>query len=239
MSDRGRSSTDEDRSGFVFEGTRTESGDEADSRSDPSRRESGAGSSADFLAEDDRTGTAVTVVVVFGLLLATASIGYAVTAAEEGSGGPGGDPTGFSLLTETENGTLVARDYPTNFTYNESESVVVAVSNGGDERTNYTVVVELQRIRPGGDGADGRVLEERELRRFRMSVPANETRYTTYNATPTMSGENLRLVFLLYRSGVPADPTTANAYRELHLTVNVTAPPSSRTRSGSLAVGVV
>jgi uncharacterized membrane protein len=36
-------------------------------------------------------------------------------------------------------------------------------------------------------------------------------------------GERLRLIYLLYRGDAPAAPSTATAYREVHLWVNVTA----------------
>ena len=42
-----------------------------------------------------------------------------------------------------------------------------------------------------------------------------------------MAGENLRLTFLLYRGQAPQDTTVENAYRELHLWVNVSAAPES------------
>jgi len=220
MSDRGIGGTDENQSGFVFEKTRAGDDEESENdRSDLPQREPHIDVRTDLLRGDNRTDTVVTIVVVVGLLLATASITYTATVPGRE---PEGDPVTFSLLTESGDGTLVASDYPTNFTRNESKPVVVAVSDGEQEPTGYTVVVELQRVRPSDSGVDTRVLEERELRRFHVSVPANETQYTAYNVTPTMDGENLQLVFLLYNGEPPADPSTANAYRELRLTVNVT-----------------
>ena len=229
MSDRSRDDTAEDRSDFVFGGARTgtEDDDRDGDRSDRLNRASRTDDRRDFLDSDRRT-TVATVIVAVGLVLATASIGYAVNASDSI---PGESSTAFALLTENGDGELVAGGYPTNFTRNESRPVVIAVTNERREPTNYTVAVELQRVRSGSDGAT-RVLDERELQRFGVSVPTNETQYVTYNATPTVSGENLRLAFFLYRGGAPADPTAASAYRELHLTVNVTTSASSgRARS--------
>jgi hypothetical protein len=42
-----------------------------------------------------------------------------------------------------------------------------------------------------------------------------------------MTGERLRLTYLLYRGAPPQTPTTDNAYRELHLWVNVTQEGST------------
>lgn len=45
----------------------------------------------------------------------------------------------------------------------------------------------------------------------------SETNHRTYDVRPTMIGQNLRLIFLLYDGVVPAEATVANAYRETPL----------------------
>jgi len=40
-----------------------------------------------------------------------------------------------------------------------------------------------------------------------------------------MSGDRLRVAYLLYRGSVPDDPDVANAYRELHLWINASDTP--------------
>jgi len=42
-----------------------------------------------------------------------------------------------------------------------------------------------------------------------------------HTVAPTLPGERLRLVYLLYKGDPPAEPTVENAYREVHLWVNV------------------
>lgn len=188
-------------------------GDGADSRFDPA----------------DRGGRSITltqVVVVVGLVLAVVSIGYAVTVPQEND-----QSTAFFLLTKNETGGLVAKDYPTEFSCGESEGLVVGITNHEQEFTEYTTVVELQRVQYDDSRTNSTVLDERELHRFRASVPNNETRYVTYDATPTLVGETLRLVFLLYKGTVPDEPTTTNAYRSLHLDVSV--DPTNQSGSGS------
>lgn len=81
----------------------------------------------------------------------------------------------------------------------------------------YTVVVALQRVENNTTQAT------QELDRFGVAVADNETWLRQVSITPTMRGQRLRLAFLLYRGSPPAHPTVANAYRELHLWVNVTA----------------
>lgn len=163
---------------------------------------------------DSRLDSALNVVLVAAVVLAVGSVAYAVTTDEVSS-------TEFYLLTETEEGRLVADDYPTKFVLNESRPLVVGIDNNEGTKTHYTIVVELQRVKSTENGV--RVLRERELSRFLTTVPANGTRLVDYRVRPTMTGQQLRLTFLLYRGKPPSEPTIENAYRETHLFVNVTA----------------
>jgi uncharacterized membrane protein len=104
---------------------------------------------------------------------------------------------------------------------------VLGITNREHERTTYTVVVELQRVErvPGPNNTTRiDVLEADELRRFRTTLDHNETWHQPYAVTPTIVGEDMRLTFLLYQGDPPADPAVDNAYRELQLWVNVSAP---------------
>jgi len=50
------------------------------------------------------------------------------------------------------------------------------------------------------------------------------------NETVTVSEPgNYRLVYLLYRGEPPAEPRIDNAYRELHLWINVSSPTGVAT----------
>jgi len=66
------------------------------------------------------------------------------------------------------------------------------------------------------------VLEEERLDQFSVTLSHNESWRGMRALTPTMVGDRLRLVFLLYRGDAPAEPTIDNAYRHTHLLVNVT-----------------
>ncbi|WP_049980127.1 DUF1616 domain-containing protein [Halolamina rubra] len=186
---------------------------------------------AELFEPESGTDAVLNVLLVVSILLAVGSVGYAVAVPQQGEAF-----TEFYLLTENEDGELVADDYPTNFTQGESQSLVVGIGNHEHQPTNYSVVVALQEVRIEKDSANQvndstasgniSIVVEREqvLRRFQTQVAHNETWHLQHNVTPTMIGERLRLTYLLYKGEAPADPTTENAYRELHLWINVTAP---------------
>lgn len=175
-----------------------------------------AGTRAELFEPDTRMDGMLNVVLVVSLLLAVASVGYAVAVPKQGE-----SFTEFYLLTENETGDLVANDYPTNFTVGESKPLVVGIGNHEHEPMEYTVVVELQNVQLRNNSTT--VLEERDLRRFNPTVDTNETWREPHNVTPTMTGERLRLAYLLYREAVPSNPTVDNAYRETHLWINVSS----------------
>lgn len=172
----------------------------------------------EFLTPDSRTDAALNVVLVVSVLLAVSSVAFAVTVPQQGE-----SFTEFYLLTETDDGDLVADGYPTNFTVGESKPVVVGVSNQEHEPVDYTVVVELQEVRPAGPNGTNLTVEgSTELDRYGIDLGDNETDRRTVDVRPTTTGERLRLAFLLYRGEPPADPAVETAYRETQLWVNVT-----------------
>lgn len=177
-----------------------------------------AATRAELLAPDTRLDGALNVLLVASILLAVGSVGYAVAVPKQGE-----TFTEFHLLTENETGDLVAADYPTEFREGESRPVVVGVTNQEHRHENYSVVVELQNVTvTGANNTTVRVHRQAELDRLRTGRLAhNETWRDSYAVTPTMTGRELRLAFLLYRGAVPARPTVNNSYRDLHLWINV------------------
>ncbi|WP_231190002.1 DUF1616 domain-containing protein [Haladaptatus sp. DYF46] len=165
---------------------------------------------------DTRADAVLNVVLVLCILLATASVTYAVVIPKQGE-----SFTEFYLLTENKQQKLVADDYPTNFTYDQSKPVVVGIGNHEGHRENYSVVVLLQDVTAQNNSTV--VTEQRQLRRFDTGVESNGTWRTTHRIRPKMTGDRLRVVYLLYKDGVPANPAVNNAYREIHLWINVTA----------------
>ena len=199
-------------------------------------REWAAAGREELFEPDNRGDAALNVLLVFSILLATASVGYAVAVPKGGE-----QFTELYLLTETDEGELVADDYPTEFVRGESRSLVVGIGNQEHSRVDYTVVSELQRVdiertsnatvgngsvndTTGASNVSISVLEEREVTRFETELGHNRTWIRKHNVTPTLTGDRLRLTYLLYKGSPPGDPTVDNAYRAVWLWVNVSEP---------------
>lgn len=135
--------------------------------------------------------------------------------------------TDVSLLTENESGEYVTGGYPSRMTSGESAELVLGVDNQEGERTDYAVVVVLQRV--DGDGDDATVVASERVGRFEFDVADGATAYVTHEVTPTMTGRNLRLTYLVYRGDAPADPAVGTAYRRVHVWVDVVGQGSERT----------
>ena len=162
-----------------------------------------------------RTDAALNVLLVLSILLAAASVGYAVTVPKDGE-----RFSEFYLLTEGEDGELVADGYPTEFQRGEGRSLIVGIGNQEHEQTEYTVVAELQRVERVGN--ETQVRERSELQRFQPTLEHNKTWQRQHEVEPEMTGERLRLQYLLYRGSPPETVDQSTAYREVHLWVNVT-----------------
>lgn len=164
-------------------------------------------------------GDSLNIVVALSLLLALGSVGYAVAVHEQD------EPfTEFYLATENETGALTANDYPTNFTEGEGESMVVGISNHEGRHVNYSGVVLLERVADRNGSPE--VVETQRLNGFEIGVEANSTVHYRHEIRPEMTGERLRLQFLLYRGAPPRNPTAEDAYRRTTLWVNVTSSDS-------------
>lgn len=158
----------------------------------------------------------LTVALVVGcLLVSTVGIVYGLTVPISTE-----QPTELSLLTRDADGDLVASGYPPNFTVGQSRPLTVAVHNGNNERTEYTVSIQIQTVT--GD-ADQTVRRRETLTQSKISVPANESITRTYDLAPTMTGRQLRIQVLLFRGDVPTQPRRKTASRAAHFWTNVTA----------------
>jgi len=154
------------------------------------------------------------IFLVLGLLVSGTGIGYAALSAERGE-----QFTEFALVTESASGDPVASEYPSEIPLGSSETVQVSIGNHEGEEQNYTVVVIAQRIE------NGTVLATARTDRFSSRVAAGETLTRTHEMSPTLTGENIRVSYLLYRNEAPvgANPRPENAYRRTHLWVTVTS----------------
>lgn len=125
--------------------------------------------------------------------------------------------TEFYLVTETQDEGFEAADYPQEFTAGESRPLFVSISNHEGERQSYTVVAKIQRV--SADGSS--VTAERELLRRSRTVDAGETARIRHDLSPTVTGDRLRVQYLLYVGDAPADTSTDSAYRSVHLWISV------------------
>lgn len=170
----------------------------------------------ELFESNSRLETALNVVIVLSTLVALGSGAYAVLGPQEDQ-----SFTQFYVLGENESGGLVADDYPTTFGEDENETLVVGISNHEHRTTEYTVVVRLREVEARNGSPT--VVDSQRVDRFRVEVPANETVHRRHGVTPELTGEGLQLQYLLYVGDPPANPTGEDAYRNVHVWVNVTA----------------
>ncbi|SIR19763.1 Uncharacterized membrane protein [Haladaptatus litoreus] len=166
---------------------------------------------------DAETGAdvALNLVLALSVVVALSAVGYAFVAPQDGE-----QFSQLSLLTQTDDGEFVAENYPESFTPGETQPVYVSVTNHEEAQTKYTVVAELQRVEQRPDGS-ARIVEEEGLERFDQRVRAGESWRTQHDIAPTMAGENLRVVYLLYKGDPPTDPTIENADEHAYIWITV------------------
>ncbi len=192
---------------------------------------------SELLEPDTRADAALNVLLVLSVLLAAGSVGYAVLVPPEGE-----QFSAIYLLTEDDDGDLVADDYPEEFTQGESQELIVGIDNHEHETTDYTVVVLEQDVEVSGTETvagnatinETVVREQRELDRFSTTIAHNESWHHEYDLEPTMVGEDQRIVWLLFPDGdVPAEPSMDDTEYFVHLWVDVAASSNSSAPSGS------
>ena len=206
----------------------------ADERFAVPYREWLAAGRSELLDPESTADAALNVALVVAILLATTSVVYAVAVPQQGE-----QFTEFYVLTENETGDLVAAGYPGELSADGAESVHVGVENNEYEQLDYTVVVQLQAVEfresvtTAGPNGTTRTVNETvvtdrtELARYSTTVPHNGSDVRQQNLSvddetaTAYAGDDRRVKFLLYRGDAPARPTAANAYRDLHLWVEV------------------
>ena len=168
-----------------------------------------------FVFADGLGNTAVNVALVLSILLSVAAVGYAFAAPQDGE-----RYSELTLLTQTEDGEYVAGEYPEEFAAGEERELVVGVENREQAETEYTIVVQAERV----DASDGSVtvLEANELRRTEVTLDAGERRYDEHAIAPEMTGEDLRLSYYLYRGDAPETADEETAYRHVYVWIDVT-----------------
>lgn len=187
---------------------------------------------AEITQPDSRADAALNVLLAASILLAVGSVGYAVMVPQTGE-----QFSAVYILTEDDDGELVADGYPEEFVLGESEEVVVGVDNHEHRTVDYTVVLVEQEVEvvengTAGNGTAGNVTgngtavetvvrDQNELDRFETRLAHNESWHHPHEVEPTMTGEDVRLVWLLYPDGVPAEVSTETTEYHVHLWVDV------------------
>lgn len=168
---------------------------------------------------DSRVDAALNVLLAASVILAASAVGYAVAVPQQGE-----SFSEFYLLTEQDDGDLVADEYPTEFVRGEPRSLIIGIGNQEYEPVSYTVVVQLQEVQIAENGTNVTVERRVQLQQYSTQLEHNTSSTRQVQIQPSFTGERLRLQFLLFTSTPPVTPTTENSYRELHLWVNVTQP---------------
>lgn len=177
------------------------------------------------LGRGSTTERAVNVLVIASVVVALLAAGGALAVPQGGE-----SFTDFGVLSENDDGDLVAGGYPDDLAANGSASLVTSVENHEGESTTYTVVVTMERMdaSPGGSNASGGAAPETnasngstvELHRFEATVEPDQRWTRRHEVEPALSGERVRVNYYLYRGEAPATPDASSAYRHLWLSVS-------------------
>lgn len=155
-------------------------------------------------------GTAtVNVALAISVLLAVSAVGLAFAAPQ-----PGAASTEFVVGTE-RNGEFVTDGYPDDIATGEPAELALLIENREREPREYHVVARFERVR------DGTVTGFESAGGFTVTLQPGETAVETHTAAPSLTGENVRLRFLLYRGEPPARPSPESAYRSVHVWTSV------------------
>ena len=167
-----------------------------------------------FSGHESRLDLALTIAAVVSVVLVVSSVGYAFAVPQQAD-----SFTEFYLVTEQDDGELVADEYPTEFTLGESQPLVVGIGNHEHRTVEYSLVVELQEVTVENDTVT--VHDSEQLLQRQPTLSDGETVHEEVQITLETEGEQLRLAFMLFKGAAPSDPTIDNAYRETHLWIDV------------------
>ncbi|RQH02267.1 DUF1616 domain-containing protein [Natrarchaeobius oligotrophus] len=182
----------------------------------------------ELLEPESRTDGLLNALLVLSIVLALGTVTFAIVVPPQGE-----EFSAVYILTE-DDGELVADGYPTDLSAGESAEIVLGVDNHEHRTVDYTVVVleqETDQV-PNESGivdeSNESVLNEtvvtnqRELDRFETRLEHNESWHHAHSVEPSLTGENVRIVWLLYPDGgVPSEPTMETTDYSVHLWVNI------------------
>jgi uncharacterized membrane protein len=181
-------------------------------RIDPATRAMPLGSQSRTWRRISAGSTTQNAATVLALVVLIGTLGFTAAAP------PNGEPyTEFYVLSEGENGTLTASDYPETVSSGEPETLYVGLENHEHETQSYEVVMLAQAV-----DDDGSVIIQQEVDRFDVQLENGENTTVEREVQPTIVGEEIRLRILLYKGGAPGDPSVETADQSLHIWIDVT-----------------
>lgn len=161
--------------------------------------------------------TGLAVVSVLVLVVSVLFTGPLTGALAAATGGDApSDPTFTEMFLLTgPGGDAVSDRYPTALAPGESATLTVGLDNREGEQTRYTVLVLAQRVE------NGSVVAERQQHRFGQTLAPGSRWFRPHTVQPGFPDGEVRLQYLVYRGDPPESPTVENAYRELHVWLDV------------------
>jgi len=168
------------------------------------------------LSGGNRLDKALSVVLVLAVIITVGTLTFALLAPQQGEA-----YTTTTLLTETSDGDLAAADLPTEFTRGDDETMGLRIENNEGAETTYTFVVELQRIDDSSGGSVSVVIQEETLLQRENTLSPGETWTELHSVEPTLTGDNLRLAYHVYRGEPPENPSSDDPFRTLYHWVDV------------------
>ncbi|MFD1686153.1 DUF1616 domain-containing protein [Halobellus litoreus] len=159
---------------------------------------------------ENSTGAAVVNVALAGsIVLAVGAVGIAFAVPQEGA-----TFTDFAVGTQ-QGGEFVTDGYPEDLAVGEAAETAVLIENSEDKLTEYHVVARFERVE------DGTVTAIQSAGGFTVTVDPGETVIRSHSAVRSITGDDVRLRFFLYRDEPPTDPGPETAYRAVHVWVDV------------------
>lgn len=167
-------------------------------------------------SDERRTGTRLglsgvqTIALIAATLVLLGSLAFV--------GGAPGAQSSYSemaLLSEPD-GVALGTTGPVTWIGGESNVVYVRLENHEGTETTYRIVAELQRV-----GEDGTVIAAERLDTTAVTLSDGETVVIERELTPTLTGEDLRLRYLVYTDEVPEDPSPETAPYSLRIWLDV------------------
>jgi len=159
---------------------------------------------------DDSTRTAaVNVALAASVLLAVGVAGVAFAAPQEET-----SYTDFAVGNDRD-GEFVAGEYPTNATVGEPVTLQLQVENREGTAMTYHVVAQFERV------SDRSVSEVVRTDAIDLTVEPGETTTRSHEVSPPISGDDVRLTYLLYVDEPPENPGRDSAYRSVHVWIPI------------------